>query len=144
MSLLVRCARINCHYNAIALANVKISNQCFLYTCRQNQSLAPLNYINGERSYPTGSDSFDLHEPATGKLLGAVQCSGNEDITSAVSAAGSAFEKWSALSGIERAKVLHRAADITRQRQDEIAKWDSVDTGEYDRVFKGWNIGQVV
>jgi hypothetical protein len=133
MSFLVRCQR-NWHYkyNAIVLAKVKVSNQCFSYTACRNQSLAPLNYINGERSYPTGSDSFNLREPATGKLLGVVNCSANEDVTSAVSAAGNAFTKWSALSGIERAKVLHRAADIVRQRQDEIAKWDSVDTGGYD------------
>ena len=128
MSFLVRSSR-NWHHNLIALASVQSGIRCFSNTSWRNQSLAPLNYIDGKRSYPTGSDSFDLREPATGQSLGVVQCSGNEDITKAVSAAGCAFDQWSSLSGIERAKVLRQAADITRQRQDEIAKWDSVDTG---------------
>ncbi|XP_028394730.1 4-trimethylaminobutyraldehyde dehydrogenase-like [Dendronephthya gigantea] len=120
----------NCKRSAIvAITKFASSARFFSYTSCQNQKLAPLNFINGERCYPSASDSFDLREPATGKLLGEVQCSCNEDVLKAVSSAGNAFEKWSAWSGIERAAVLNRAADIIRQRKDEIAKWDSVDTG---------------
>ena len=124
----------SCHRNAIFLANFKITFRYFSYTSCRKQSLAPLNYINGHRAYPSGLGSFDLQEPATGKTLGTVKCSGDKDVDEAVSAAGAAFEKWSALSGIERGKVLRRAADIVRQRQDEIAKWDSVDTGRYGGI----------
>ena len=127
MTFLLRCAR-NWHHYTFVDTTVQRGVRCFSNTTCKKQSLAPLNFI-GKRCYPTGSDSFELREPATGKLLGVVQCSGEEDIASAVLAAGHAFEQWSALSGIERAQVLRRAADIVRQRQDEIAKWDSVDTG---------------
>ena len=131
MTLLAKYFR-NCHSSAISLANFKITYRCFSCTSCRKQSLAPLNYINGERAYPSGLNSFDLQEPATGRLLGMVNCSGHEDVEKSVLAAGNAFEKWSALSGVERGKVLRRAADIVRQRHDEIAKWDSVDTGGYD------------
>lgn len=106
-------------------------NRCFSNTACYNQSLPPLNYINGKRCHPTGSDTFDLKEPATGKTLGVVNCSGHEDITKAALSAGNAFVTWSGRSSIERAKVLHQAADIVGKRRDEIAIWDSVDTGGY-------------
>ena len=126
----------NFRCNVMKLTDVKIGHRYFSLSTCCNQSLAPLNYINGERVYPAGSDSFNLIEPATGKSLGVVKCSGNEDITKAVSASASAFDKWSALSGSERAQVLRRAAEIVRLRQDEIAKWDSVDTGEHEGIFQ--------
>ena len=126
--------------SAIVLISKFASNaRCFSYTNCQNQKLAPLNFINGERCYPSDSDSFDLREPATGRLLGVVQNSCNEDVMKAVSSAGNAFEKWSAWSGIERARVLNKAADIIQHRRDEIAKWDSVDTGQHMKYLPGIN-----
>lgn len=113
-----------CHY-------VKMPSCRFSSTGLPNQALPPLNYIHGKRTVAQNSENFEVREPASGGILGNVQCSGEDEVNEAVSSAGEAFEKWSSLCGSERAEVLYKSADIIRKREDEIAKWDSIDTGGY-------------
>lgn len=95
-----------------------------------SKTLPALNYIHGRRILPKCSENFEVREPANGQLLGKIHCSGEDHVNEAVKSSVSAFTKWSALSGSQRASVLHKAASIVRKRQSEIAKWESSDTGE--------------
>ena len=114
-----------CHYVKVSSCRSTRSSSTGL----ANQALPPLNYIHGKRTVPKSSENFELREPASGGILGNVQCSGEQEINEAVRSAAEAFEKWSSVCGSERAEVLYKAADIIRKREDEIAKWDSIDTG---------------
>jgi len=68
--------------------------------------------------------------PATGELLGYVPVAGAAEVDAAVQAASEAQPRWAAMSGAERARVLRRAAEILRRRNDELAALETRDTGK--------------
>jgi betaine-aldehyde dehydrogenase len=68
--------------------------------------------------------------PATGELLGYVPVAGAAEVDAAVQAAREAQPRWAAMSGAERARVLRRAAEILRRRNDELAALETRDTGK--------------
>jgi len=76
------------------------------------------------------SQRFDTHNPATGALLATLGVDGAAEIDAAVRAAQAAQPAWAALSGTERGRVLRRAADLLRSRNDELAELETRDTGK--------------
>src|SRR5262249_51719946 len=75
-------------------------------------------------------DSFKTINPATGETLAELRCAGPEEINAVVAKARDAQAKWAALAGVERGRVLRRAADLLRQRNDALAKLETRDTGK--------------
>ncbi|WP_410671498.1 aldehyde dehydrogenase family protein [Amycolatopsis sp. cmx-4-68] len=73
---------------------------------------------------------FDTADPATGKTLTSLARASAADVDAAVAAARQAFDGWAATPGRERARVLHRVADLVRERADEIAALESADVGK--------------
>ncbi len=76
------------------------------------------------------ADSFETVNPATGEVLGRVQVSGAAEVGRAVDLAARAQPAWAALTGAERGRVLRRAADLLRSRNDELARLETLDTGK--------------
>jgi betaine-aldehyde dehydrogenase len=68
--------------------------------------------------------------PATGERLGDVPVAGPGEIEAAVRAAREAQPGWAALAGSERARILRRAAELLRARNDELATLETRDTGK--------------
>ena len=68
--------------------------------------------------------------PATGERLGDVPVAGPAEIEAAVRAAREAQPAWAALAGAERARILRRAAELLRARNDELAALETRDTGK--------------
>lgn len=87
------------------------------------------HYINNE-AYSTSTPLFTTINPATGAPLAEVYSASTEDVNHAVSAAHAAFPAWSALPPISRSRILLRAVDILRSRNDEIARIETQDTGK--------------
>ncbi|MFF1615204.1 aldehyde dehydrogenase family protein [Amycolatopsis sp. NPDC058278] len=75
-------------------------------------------------------DRFDAVDPATGKTLTSLARGTAADVTAAVAAAREAAGGWAATPARERARVLHRVADLVRARADEIAALESADVGK--------------
>ncbi|MEU4520672.1 aldehyde dehydrogenase family protein [Amycolatopsis sp. NPDC024027] len=73
---------------------------------------------------------FDAVDPATGRTLTSLARGTAADIDAAVAAARQAAPGWAATPARERARVLHRAADLVRSRADEIAALESADVGK--------------
>lgn len=91
----------------------------------------PLNFVNGVRLPPSEpTHTFAVHEPATGKELCKCPSSGAKDVDAAVQAAREAYKSWSQLSGLERGRILQRAAVLLRERQEDFARMESVDQGK--------------
>ncbi|MFT4594907.1 MAG: betaine-aldehyde dehydrogenase [Psychroserpens sp.] len=88
------------------------------------------SYINGRLEKGVGNDTFSNLNPALGTETGTVQFASSSDIERAVQSAKEGFKVWSQTSPEERAKVLFRAAEILRERNDEIAKIEVEDTGK--------------
>jgi betaine-aldehyde dehydrogenase len=79
---------------------------------------------------PGAGERFASVNPATGKILGHVQVSGPAEVNAAVRAAQRGQEQWAAMSAAERARVLRRAAELLRARNDELATLETRDTGK--------------
>ncbi|TWH25983.1 MULTISPECIES: NAD-dependent succinate-semialdehyde dehydrogenase [unclassified Aminobacter] len=63
----------------------------------------------------------DVLNPATGEVLSQVPHATDDDINAAAEAAGRTFKSWKALPAYERAKILRKAADLMRERCEQIA-----------------------
>jgi betaine-aldehyde dehydrogenase len=79
---------------------------------------------------PAAGERFASINPATGEVLGYVSAAGPAQINAAVRAAQDAQVKWAAMTGAERARVLRRAAQLLRARNQELAELESRDTGK--------------
>jgi betaine-aldehyde dehydrogenase len=79
---------------------------------------------------PTPGKRFASINPATGEVLGYVTADGPAQIDAAVLAARRGQEHWGAMTGAERARVLRRAAQLLRSRNDELAELETRDTGK--------------
>jgi betaine-aldehyde dehydrogenase len=79
---------------------------------------------------PKPGERFATLNPATGEVLGYVIAAGAAEVDAAVSAAAAAQVRWGALPGIERARILRRAADLLRSRNEELAQLETRDTGK--------------
>ena len=85
------------------------------------------------RIQPASSDSdlrFKTIDPSTNKGLVDVYPSSDRDIDSAIKSAKTAFPAWSAKTPLERSRVLLKAVQLLRERNDEIAKVETQDTGK--------------
>ena len=84
----------------------------------------------GARSSTAAGGQFASINPATGAVLGYVTAAGPAQVNAAVRAAQKAQPAWGAMTGTERARVLRRAADILRSRNQELAELETRDTGK--------------
>ncbi len=74
--------------------------------------------------------SFRVINPANGAVLAELSADGAAQIDAAVIRAQAAQKKWAALSGAERGRVLHRAARMLRERNEELAVLETRNTGK--------------
>jgi betaine-aldehyde dehydrogenase len=79
---------------------------------------------------PAAGAQFASINPATGQILGFVTSAGAPQINAAVLAATRAQPGWAAMSGAARGRILHRAAEILRSRNQELAELETRDTGK--------------
>jgi betaine-aldehyde dehydrogenase len=82
------------------------------------------------RNLSAGVDQFASINPSTGEVLGLVSVAGSAQVNAAVAAAVVAQRGWAALAGVERGRVLRRAAELLRSRNDELAELETRDTGK--------------
>ncbi|MGV0819474.1 aldehyde dehydrogenase family protein [Martelella sp. AMO21009] len=89
-------------------------------------------YIDGAWFEKADRNWIERSSPAHGSIVTRiVQCT-LEDLNVGVSAARTAFKSgvWSEISGAERARVLLSAAAGIRDRLEEIAYWETLETGK--------------
>ena len=88
------------------------------------------NYIAG-RFVPTdGGNRFLSHDPARGEVLAEIETAGIAEVEQAVAAARRGLAIWSAMTGTERGRLLHRAAMRLRDCNTELAELETRDTGK--------------
>ena len=87
-------------------------------------------FIGGGYQDATSGETFETVNPATGKVIAHVQHAGPEDVDRAVGSARAGFEVWRAMSGAERGRVLNRAVALLRDRNEELARLEVLDTGK--------------
>ncbi|MCV9938839.1 NAD-dependent succinate-semialdehyde dehydrogenase [Boseaceae bacterium BT-24-1] len=78
--------------------------------------------IAGSWRAPSGSRSGDVIDPATGAVIGKLGFAEAADVDAALAAARKGFATWRALTALERARILHRAAALVRERAEVMAE----------------------
>ncbi|MGF1708191.1 betaine-aldehyde dehydrogenase [Enterovibrio baiacu] len=87
-------------------------------------------YIHGGYVDATSGETFKTLNPATNQPLADVQQASLADVDKAVQSAWEGFQVWSAMSAPERRTILNRAVAILRERNDELAALEVLDTGK--------------
>ncbi len=89
------------------------------------------NNLGGILTDSSSKDSFEKHNPADKTdVLGKFPKSNQKDLDEAVKEAKKAFEVWRYTPAPKRAEVLYRAAEITKERKEELAKILTRETGK--------------
>jgi Aldehyde dehydrogenase family len=88
-------------------------------------------FINNEFVKAKSGKSFDAINPATSKVICAVQEAGDEDVDIAVSAARTAFEgEWAELTPTQRGKLLIKLAELIEEDAETLAAVESFNGGK--------------
>ncbi|WGL59519.1 betaine-aldehyde dehydrogenase [Pigmentibacter sp. JX0631] len=74
--------------------------------------------------------TFSNYSPSTGKKICEIEITQNYEIESAIQKAKIGFKTWSTFTGLQRAKILNKAASIIRSRSHELAQIEVLDTGK--------------
>ena len=78
-------------------------------------------YIAGRWRGGASGQTIDILNPANGEAIGKLARAGREDLDEALAAAAKGFAVWRKISAWDRSKIMRRAADIVRERQEMIA-----------------------
>lgn len=87
-------------------------------------------YIHGQYQDASSGKTFDSINPATGEVIATIQQASQADIEAAVKSANAGQKIWAAKTAVERSRILRRAVDILRERNDELAHLETLDTGK--------------
>ncbi|WP_119461962.1 betaine-aldehyde dehydrogenase [Rhodospirillaceae bacterium SYSU D60014] len=87
-------------------------------------------YIDGGYVDARSGETFETINPATGEMICAIQVAGAADVDRAVESAQKGFREWSAMTGAQRGRVLLNAVKLLRERNQEIAELEVMDTGK--------------
>ena len=89
----------------------------------------PGHYIHGRLQAVASGETFASVNPATGETLAELPLADASDVDRAVASAREGQAVWAALRGVERGRILQRAATLLRERNDELARLETLDTG---------------
>ncbi|EJN94285.1 NADP-dependent glyceraldehyde-3-phosphate dehydrogenase [Streptococcus ratti] len=100
------------------------------------------NYVNGE--WKLSQDEIKIYAPASGEELGSVPAMSTDEVDYVYASAKAAFPAWRALSYVERANYIRKAADILQSKAEaigsvlskEIAKGLKSSVGEVTRTVE--------
>lgn len=87
-------------------------------------------YIGGRYVEASSGATFETINPANGEVLAKVQRASREDVERAVQSAVEGQKVWAAMTAMQRSRILRRAVDILRERNDELAALETLDTGK--------------
>ncbi|GLK66966.1 betaine-aldehyde dehydrogenase [Hansschlegelia plantiphila] len=87
-------------------------------------------HIGGAYVAATSGETFLTLNPANGEVLAEVQQASAADVDRAVAAATEAQKVWASMTAMARSRILRRAVDILRERNDELSRLETMDTGK--------------
>ncbi|TBV05848.1 betaine-aldehyde dehydrogenase [Stutzerimonas kirkiae] len=87
-------------------------------------------YIDGRYQSSGGNEIFEAINPANGEVIAELQAATRADVELAVESAQRGQQAWAAMTAMQRSRILRRAVDLLRQRNDELAELETLDTGK--------------
>jgi succinate-semialdehyde dehydrogenase/glutarate-semialdehyde dehydrogenase len=86
--------------------------------------------INGRWRPAATGKTFDVEDPATGKVLMSIADAGAEDGAAALDAAAAAQESWATVPPRERGEILRRAFELVTERAESFALLMTLEMGK--------------
>ncbi|MDO9640102.1 MAG: betaine-aldehyde dehydrogenase [Pseudotabrizicola sp.] len=101
------------------------------------------HFIDGAYVEDTAGAAIDVIYPATGAVIARLHEATPALIDRALSSATRAQAAWAATRPVDRARILRRAADMIRDRGEELAQLETLDTGKpiQETRFADWPSG---
>jgi succinate-semialdehyde dehydrogenase/glutarate-semialdehyde dehydrogenase len=96
-----------------------------------------LLHIAGEWRGARSGETRPIVNPATAEEIGRHPVAGQADLDEALEAAERGFKVWRAVSAFERGKIMRKAANLLRERVNEIARIMSIEQGKPIAEAKG-------
>lgn len=87
-------------------------------------------YIDGQSIQATSGESFTSINPANGEPIAQLGQASQADLELAIESAKRGFAVWSAMTAIERSRILLNAVKILRERNNDLAMLEVMDTGK--------------
>lgn len=87
-------------------------------------------YYDGKVQLASSGRTFRTINPANNTPLAEIHVASNSDTDAAIAAADRAFPLWSQTPHITRARILQKAAALLRERNDELARLKTLDSGK--------------
>jgi len=88
------------------------------------------NYVNGKYLDNRTKECFAVINPATGKQIYEVEIADDTVLNAALESAVEGFKAWSAMDTVHRSRILMRAVSLLRERNDDLARIEVMDTGK--------------
>jgi acyl-CoA reductase-like NAD-dependent aldehyde dehydrogenase len=97
------------------------------------------HFIDGRYIEVTGGDGSQRRSPANGKIVSRVSVCRPEHVDMAVKSARKAFDEgpWPRMSGMERAEILNRFANLVHDHRDRLTRIEVEETGKPIRFARG-------
>ncbi len=88
------------------------------------------HFVNGDWREDSAGEPFDSLFPYTGEAIARLHQATPAVIEAALAAARAAQPAWAALRPVERGRILARAAALIRERAEDLAQLETLDTGK--------------
>lgn len=88
------------------------------------------HFVDGAYLEDKAGAPIEVIYPATGEVIAVIHEATPAVVEAALASARRAQGQWAAMKPVDRARILRRAADIIRDRGDELARLETLDTGK--------------
>ena len=87
-------------------------------------------FIDGKWQASSSNETYDVINPATEDIIGKASKASVADVDKALKSAEKGFEIWKKFTPWDRARIIRKIADLIRKKNNELAKWMTLETGK--------------
>jgi len=87
-------------------------------------------FIDGKWQQSEKKETYDVINPATEEVIGKASKASTKDVDKALKSAEKGFAVWRKFSPWDRAAIIRKIADSMRKKNNELAKWMTLETGK--------------
>lgn len=88
------------------------------------------HFVDGSYLEDKAGAPIEVIYPATGEVIAVVHEATPAVVEAALASAARAQAAWAAMRPVDRARILRRAADLIRERNQDLARLETLDTGK--------------
>ena len=87
-------------------------------------------FIDGKWQASEKKETYDVINPATEEVIGKASKASPVDVDKALKSAEKGFAVWKKFLPWKRAEIIRKIADLMRKKNNELAKWMTLETGK--------------